>query len=256
MRILCFGDVTGKNGCDALRKAMPVLKEQYRPDMTVVNGENSSDNGGITTRTCEDIFSMGADVITNGNHAFQNRDMRDLYEKTDSGVLRPANYHGSAPGTGVYLFEKGKFQAAVVNLMGAVFLDPFESPFLCADRLLGEIDCKTVIVDFHAEATSEKIALAKYLEGRISLLYGTHTHVPTADETILPKGTAFISDIGMCGPIDSVIGVKTEVSTNFMITHLRDRFEIAEGPSKVQGIFVTTDDKTGKALSIERFDFR
>ena len=256
MRILCFGDVVGSIGVSAFGKSIHELREKYSPDMVIVNGENAGDMGSITAKNCGTLFAFGADVITGGNHSLRSRDMDELYE-SENGVIRPANLHPSAPGTGIYVYDCGKNRCAVINLIGNVFLDmAFESPFLAADKILKDIDCKNIVVDMHGEATSEKIALAKYLEGRVSLVFGTHTHVPTADETILDKGTAFITDIGMCGPIDSVLGVKTELSTDFMITHLRTGMAVAKGPCKVQGIFVETDDKSGKAVHIERFDIR
>lgn len=256
MRILCIGDVVGNAGVDALGKKMPELRKRYSPDMVIVNGENAGENSGINSRNANALFALGADVITGGNHSLQNKDMAALYER-ECGVIRPENLHPNAPGSGVYIYECGKNRCAVINLIGNVFLDlAFESPFLCLDRVLKGIDCKNIIVDIHGEATSEKIALGRYADGRVSAVFGTHTHVPTADECILPKGTAYITDAGMCGPIDSVLGVKAELSTNFMITHLRTGMQIAEGPCKVQGIFVETEDSTGKALSIERFDIR
>lgn len=256
MRILCIGDVVGSIGVEALAKKMPEIRSRYSPDMIIVNGENAGENSGICEKNANALFTLGADVITGGNHSLQNRDMTDLYER-ECGVIRPANLHPNAPGSGVYVYERGKNRCAVINLIGNVFLDlAFESPFLCLDRLLKDIDCKNIVVDIHGEATSEKIALGRYADGRVSAVFGTHTHVPTADECILPEGTAFITDAGMCGPIDSVLGVKTEVSTNFMITHLRTGMQIAGGPCKVQGIFVETEDSSGRAVSIERFDLR
>ncbi|MGN0628195.1 MAG: YmdB family metallophosphoesterase [Oscillospiraceae bacterium] len=256
MRILCIGDVVGGIGVEALAKKMPEIRSRYSPDMIIVNGENAGENSGICEKNANALFALGADVITGGNHSLQNRDMTDLYER-ECGVIRPANLHPNAPGSGVYVYERGKNRCAVINLIGNVFLDlAFESPFLCLDRLLKDIDCKNIVVDIHGEATSEKIALGRYADGKVSAVFGTHTHVPTADECILPEGTAFITDAGMCGPIDSVLGVKTEVSTNFMITHLRTGMQIAGGPCKVQGIFVETENSTGRAVSIERFDLR
>lgn len=254
MRILAIGDVVGVSGSEYVKATLPKLKQKYTPDITVINGENSNEYGGINEKSAAALFSYGADVITTGNHTFRLGDTTELLER-GVGLLRPANLHPDAPGGGVYIFEQGKNRVAVINLLGAVFLDlAFENPFLCADRLLKDIDCKNIIVDFHAEATSEKIALAKYLSGRVSLLFGTHTHVPTADEQIIDGATGFISDIGMCGPIDSVLGVNTADATRFMITHLRKpKLTHAMGPCKMEGIFVTTDDKTGKCLSIERF---
>lgn len=256
MRILCIGDVVGSSGVAAFGKKMPELRQKYSPDIVIVNGENAGDGSSITAANCGALFMFGADVITGGNHSLYSRDMTEIYERED-GALRPANLHPNAPGSGVFIYERGRYRCAVVNLIGDVFLDlAFENPFLAADKILKKTDCKTVVLDIHGEATSEKIALGKYLDGRCSLVFGTHTHVPTADEEILPGGTAYITDIGMCGPIDSVLGVKTEISTNFMITHLRTGMEIAKGPCKVQGIFAETDDASGKALSIERFDLR
>lgn len=256
MRILCIGDVVGSAGVSAFGRKMPELRQKYDPDVVIVNGENAGDGSSITAANCGALFMLGADVITGGNHSLYSRDMVEIYERED-GALRPANLHPNAPGNGVFIYERGKYRCAVISLIGDVFLDlAFEGPFLAADKILKKLDCKTVVVDIHGEATSEKIALGKYLDGRVSAVFGTHTHVPTADEEILPNGTAYITDIGMCGPIDSVLGVKTEISTNFMITHLRSGMEIAKGPCKVQGIFIETDDATGRAVSIERFDFR
>jgi len=255
MHILALGDVVGDAGCKYVRAQLPRLKDRFKPDITVVNGENSCENGGINEDSAAYLFDCGADVITTGNHTFQNHGIAGLLER-DIGLIRPANLHPDAPGCGVYVFERGKYRVAVVNLIGAVFLDlAFENPFLCADRLLKDIDCKTVIIDFHAEATSEKIALAKWVDGRASLVYGTHTHVPTADECILPGGTGFITDVGMCGPLDSVLGVDTEAATHFMITHLRrGKLVHAAGPCKIQGIYAETDDASGRCTHIERIE--
>lgn len=256
MRILCFGDIVGNIGVTALCKKLPELKKRYQPDLVIANGENAGDSITINAHNAESLLYAGVDVLTGGNHSLRSRDMNDLYERK-CGVLRPENLHPDAPGTGIFRFDGGKYSATVVNLIGHAFLDmAFESPFLAADKILKKAGKEPVIVDFHAEATSEKIALGKYLDGRVSLVFGTHTHVPTADEEILPGGTAYITDIGMCGPVDSVLGAKTESSLHFLITHLRSGIEIAKGSCKVQGIFVELDDKTGKALSIERFDLR
>ena len=256
MRVLCLGDVVGTVGVAALRKKLPELKKQYAPDLIIANGENAGDGMSITENSAEGLFAAGVDVITGGNHSLRSRDMSDLYER-QCGVLRPENLHPSAPGSGVYVYDKGKYSCVIVNLIGNAFLDmAFESPFLAADKILKENEHRIVLIDFHAEATSEKVALGRYLDGRASLVFGTHTHVPTADEEILPGGTAYITDIGMCGPIDAVLGIKPESSVRFLISHLRSGIEIAKGPCKIQGICVEIDDVTGKALSIERFDLR
>ena len=255
MRIVAIGDVVGTIGTEALRRHMPAIKKRYSPDIIIVNGENAGENSSITARNCDALFAMGADVITGGNHSLYNRDMTEIYER-GYGALRPANLHPNAPGSGVYIYERGKYRCAVISLIGNVFLDlAYESPFIAAEKIIKDLGVKNVVIDIHAEATSEKIALGRYVEGKASLVFGTHTHVPTADECILPGGTAYITDIGMCGPIDSVLGVVTKCSTDFMITHLRGKgMEIAKGPCKIQGIFTETDDSTGKALSIERFE--
>lgn len=256
MKILCIGDIVGTAGVSALGKALPLLKGKYSPDIIIANGENAGDSISITAKNAEALFGMGVDVITGGNHSLRCKDMEEVYESR-FGAIRPANMHSSAPGEGVYVYEKGKYRVAVVNLIGNVFLDlAFESPFLCIDRILRENDCKNVVVDFHAEATSEKIAMGKYLNGRASLVYGTHTHVPTADEEILSEGTAYITDIGMTGPSDSVIGIRYDTSVQFLISHIHNKMEVASGECKIQGIVAETDDATGKAVSIERFDIR
>lgn len=255
MHIICLGDVVGNLGVNAVKKAISTIKNTYTPDIIIVNGENAGNQCSITAENAQNLLNCGCDIITGGNHSLRSSDMQNIYD-SDFGVIRPANLHRNAPGVGTYLFEKGKNRAFVINLIGNAFLDmASENPFECADRLLKENDCKNIIIDFHAESSAEKIAFGKYLDGRVSLVFGTHTHVPTADECILKNGTAYITDIGMSGPSDSVIGVDDESSINFMITHLKGHLKIATGDCKVQGIYVETDDSTGKALKIERFVF-
>ncbi|MBP0990297.1 MAG: TIGR00282 family metallophosphoesterase [Oscillospiraceae bacterium] len=251
MKIIALGDVVGKAGRTSLSAVLPALKSKYSPDLVIVNGENSSSVNGISRNSLADLYNCGADVVTTGNHAFKHRDIYSEFEK-DQGLIRPANFHPSSSGKGYYLFERKANRALVVNLLGAAFLDPYENPFETMEKILSQNDCKIVIVDFHGEATAEKISFARHFDGRISLVFGTHTHVQTADETIFPGGTGYITDLGMCGPIDSVIGVKTELAVKKMMTKLPVVFENADGPCKINGIFAVIDDKTAKCLSVER----
>ena len=253
MRLLALGDVVGKSACERLLTAVPELKNWCSADMTVINGENSADTNGISAETAALLFRCGADVITTGNHVFRQRDIASELDR-GIGIVRPANYHPDAPGSGCFLFEKGRFSALVINLSGQLFMEAYESPFACVDRLLAENKGKVVIVDFHAEATSEKIALGYHLDGRASLVFGTHTHVQTADEKILPGGTGYITDIGMCGAYDSVLGVKKEQALRRLITKLPERFDPAAGQCMINGIFAEIDERTGKTTHIERIN--
>ncbi len=255
MKFLMIGDVVGSAGCEKLREQLPLLKRQYSPDFVVVNGENSADGNGILPSSADHIFHSGADVITGGNHSFRRREVYDRYE-TDEFLLRPANYPVSAPGHGMCIVDKGRFRAAVISLMGQVYLTPTCCPFELADRLVQQArdeGCRVILVDIHAEATSEKKALAYYLDGRVTAVLGTHTHVQTADARILPAGTAYISDVGMCGPYESVLGVCPHQSIALLKDKLPVRFSAAEGPCQLDGVVVTVDDKTGLATEITAF---
>lgn len=251
MKIIALGDVVGSAGRESLMNVVPALRKRYGADLVIVNGENSAECNGISKNSAADIFSCGADIITTGNHVFKRREISEELDK-NVGIIRPANMHPSASGSGNYLFEKMNARANVVNLMGEVYLDVYESPFSCMERILSQNDSKIVIVDLHAEATAEKIAFARYFDGRVSLVFGTHTHVQTADETILPNGTGYITDLGMCGPINSVIGVKSELAIKKMVTKLPVTFENADGPCKINGIFAEIENKTGHCVAIER----
>ncbi len=255
MRVLAIGDVVGSCGCEKLRSVLPELKRRYSAELTIVNGENSTENIGISRDTAADIFRSGADVITTGNHVWRHRDIYGELER-GAGIIRPANYHPDSPGSGCFLFEKGRLRALVVNLSGQLFMDAYESPFACIERLLSQNDCKLVVIDFHAEATSEKQALGRMLDGRVSLVYGTHTHVQTADERILPGGTGYITDIGMCGAYDSVLGMNIETAIRRITTKLPEPPRTASGEGTVNGIFAELDDATGKAVRLERISLR
>ena len=253
MNILFLGDVVGKPGREALAAKLPAFKRFQSIDFCIANGENSADGNGVTAASADALFASGVDVLTGGNHSFRQRDAYDYLNESPY-VLRPANYSPEAPGKGLCVFDMGSHAAAVINIAGASFMDPCENPFRVADKLIASLDpfVKTVIVDFHAEATGEKRALAEYLAGRVSAVIGTHTHVQTADERVLEGGTAFITDVGMCGPVDSVLGVKKELAVDFMLNRMPTRFTVADGEAVISGVIIRVDEKTGKAESIER----
>lgn len=253
MRVLALGDAVGSCGCNKLKTALPELKRWCKADLTIVNGENSDDGNGISLRSSSLLFGCGADVITTGNHVYRQREIYDELDR-DIGIVRPANYHPDSPGVGSYLFEKGPMRALIVNLSGQLFMEAYESPFACIDRILAKNAAKIVIVDIHAEATSEKIALGYHLDGRASLVFGTHTHVQTADEKILPGGTGYITDLGMCGAVNSVLGMKKEPAIRRLITKMPERFETASGECTVNGIFAEIDNSSGKVTHIERIN--
>ncbi|HEV7562484.1 MAG TPA: TIGR00282 family metallophosphoesterase [Solirubrobacterales bacterium] len=249
MRVLFIGDVVGSPGRRGLRDAMPGLRERHSPDLIVVNGENSAGGMGITERTANDIFGAGAGVITTGNHVYRHREAYEFLER-ERLVIRPANYPQGNPGRGYTVVEIGAMRVGVINLSGAAGLKVARSPFDAADEILTRIEADAVIVDFHAEMTSEKVAMGWHLDGRVAAVLGTHTHVPTADARVLPKGTAFISDVGMTGSRTSVLGVKPEQALAAMITQMPTRFETAEEDVWVMGALVDVNPQ-GLADSIE-----
>lgn len=244
MKLLFIGDVVGSPGRKGLAAVMPRLREQHSPDLIVVNGENSAGGLGITEKTAKEIFACGADVITLGNHSYRQRESWAYLDRAER-VIRPANYRRANPGRGHSVVEvnpadgSGPRRVAVINLIGKIGLDAARSPFDEADQLLAELDrnggADTVIVDFHAEVTSEKVAMGWYLDGRVAAVLGTHTHVPTADGRVLPHGTAFIADVGMTGARDSVLGVKKEQAIEKMRTDMPVRFETATEDVWVMG---------------------
>lgn len=253
MNLLFIGDVVSSAGRRGLAATLPSLKERFGADLTVVNGENAAGGIGITEDTADDLFRAGADLITLGNHAYRRREAWDWLDREER-VLRPANFRKSNPGHGFTVVEAGGFSVGVVNLIGRIGLDAAVSPFDEADRLLdGPLEsADAVIVDFHAEVTSEKVALGWYLDGRVSAVLGTHTHVPTADARVLPGGTAFISDVGMTGSRNGVLGVNRETVIERMRTGLPHRFYGCEGDVWVMGAAVRLADD-GAALAIEAF---
>jgi metallophosphoesterase (TIGR00282 family) len=250
---LFLGDIIGRPGRRALKKFLPVLLERYSPSLVVANGENAAGGIGITPDICRQLLAQ-VDVLTSGNHIWDKRDAVEYLDQ-EQRLLRPANYPSPNPGKGIYTFEtKEGFHVAVLNLQGRVFMEPVDCPFRAADRELASLKEKDalILVDFHAEATSEKQAMGWYLDGRVSAVIGTHTHVPTADEKILPKGTAFITDVGMVGGYESVIGLKKEQAIQRFLTSRPQRFEPEKRGLMSSSLFVEVDTHTGKAVSIKR----
>lgn len=254
LRILFVADVVGQPGRDAVKAILPALKSELRPDLTVLNGENSAGGFGLTAKIAAELKGAGADVITSGNHVFAQKEfvteLPDLHN-----VIRPANYPPAAPGVGWCLVEAGGRQALVMNLMGRIFLDALDDPFRAADAILAaHPNVKVVFCDMHAEATSEKTAMGWYLDGRVSAVVGTHTHIPTADARVLPGGTAYVTDVGMVGPRDGCIGMDKDVVIKRFQTGVPNRFVVASGPVTFNSVLVTINPSSGRATSIQRID--
>ncbi len=253
MKILFLGDVFGRPGKQVASHFIPRIKQERGIDFCIANGENAAGGFGLTETSAQKLFSYGIDVITSGNHIWDRKETLELLNQSHR-ILRPANYPPGVPGIGYTVYKKGDYLLGVVNLMGRIFLPPIDCPFRAADKIIEEIQLTTrnIIVDIHAEATSEKIALGWHLDGRVSAVLGTHSHVMTADERILPKGTAYITDTGMTGPHDSVIGVRIEQSIQRIMTQIPVRFSPAEENLKLNAVMVDVDETTGKARAIER----
>jgi hypothetical protein len=260
LHILFVGDVFGQAGRRIVREHLVPLIEERAVDLVVVNAENAAGGFGLTPGIADEIFDQGAHVITTGNHVWDKREIIEYMQSVPEDshdrprrVLRPANYTAGTPGHGFYQGELPSGQKyAVINLQGRVFMGNLEDPFRVADALLQKISAKVILVDFHAEATSEKIALGWYLDGRVTSVIGTHTHVPTADERILPGGTAYQTDVGMSGPFDSVIGVEKELVIARFLSGMPGKFEPAKGDPRMCAVLIECDGATGRALSIRR----
>ncbi len=251
MNILGIGDVVGTIGCRFLREKLPKLKKTEQIDLVICNGENSADGNGITPVSAEYLFSSGVDIITAGNHTFRRKESYRTFEEAPF-LIRPANFPAATtPGKGYAVYDFGRTQAAVINLMGCMFMEPLDDPYTVIDGILKTLDTKIIILDFHAEATAEKQALAYYLDGRISAFFGTHTHVQTSDAQILPKGMGYITDVGMTGPIHSVLGVKPELSIKKFKEKLPVRFDLATGDCRMDCVKFTVDDATGKTVGVK-----
>ncbi len=253
--LLFIGDVVGKAGCDFLASKLSGIKRLYDIDVTVVNGENSAQGNGITRYSADSIVRAGADIITTGNHAFRRKEDLDIFD--EDYIIRPANYpEGGCVGKGVCILDMGAYSVAFVNLMGTVYMDPLDNPFTKIDEILEQISVPNIFVDFHAEATSEKKAMGFHLAGRVSGVFGTHTHVQTADECILNGKTAYITDVGMTGPEHSCLGVEVQPAVDRLRFRMPVRFKEAEGECFLCGIVASFDEKNGKTHKIERIIVR
>jgi metallophosphoesterase (TIGR00282 family) len=256
MKVLILGDVSRTSACHYLKANLRRFCRENAVDLTIVNGENSAENNGISRASADMLFDAGADVITTGNHAFKLYEAKALFENNEM-ILRPANYPGNVPGDGVLLTDICGMAVLVINLMGVVMMDPLENPFYAVQKILKRYEGKydISILDFHAEATSEKLALAHFLDGKITVFYGTHTHVATADECLLPKGTAYITDVGMCGPDNSVLGIEPACIIEMMTMNWPVKFIPSKNKITAHGILVDIDRKTKKATAIRRITF-
>ena len=255
LKVLAVGDVVGEPGLERIRKSLRKLKRDTGADFVIVNGENAS-NVGMTPRQGDTIFDAGADVITMGNHTFSRREIIPYIEENRY-VLRPANLPPQQPGRGWAVYETKCGDVAVIDLIGRVGMDYLpDNPFLLMDRILKKIDTKIILVEIHAEATSEKLAMGYMLDGRVSAVWGTHTHVPTADPMILPKGTGYVTDLGMTGPAISVIGIQPKLSIDKFRGEMYQRYQSADGPTKLNAVLFTIDAGSGKCTKVERVDIQ
>ena len=252
-KVLCVGDVVGNPGMERIRRSLRQLKQRTGADFVIVNGENAA-VVGMTPHQAEDIFDAGADVITLGNHAFGKREICDCLDE-NSRILRPANYAPQVPGRGWGVYETKFGNVAVIDLIGRCNMDYSpDNPFLMIEKILPRLDAKFILVEMHAEATSEKLAMGYLLDGRASAVWGTHTHVPTADAQVLPKGTGYVTDLGMTGPKISVLGIRPALSIAKFRGDLYQRYQWADGPTKLEGVLFTIDAHSAKCLKAERVD--
>jgi 2',3'-cyclic-nucleotide 2'-phosphodiesterase len=254
--ILFLGDVVGKPGRTAVKDHLPALRARHLPLFTIINGENSAGGVGITPSIAEEFYALGADAITLGNHAFNKREISP-YLDSGKPIVRPYNMAPTVPGKGIIQIQKQGVQIAVINLCGRVMMDPqYEDPFKAFDLIYSGLQTKHVFLDFHCEATSEKIAMGYFCEGRATAVVGTHTHVATADETILAGGTAYITDVGMCGPVNSVLGMDRDIILRRFTIGLPEKFEVANEPGVISGVVICVEKESGCAKSIERVSVR
>ncbi|MEW9667711.1 TIGR00282 family metallophosphoesterase [Ammoniphilus sp. 3BR4] len=252
MRILFIGDIVGKGGRETLIELLPKLKRKYQPLFTVVNGENAAGGRGITAAISKSFYEAGVQAITMGNHTWDNKEIFEFIDR-ESKLVRPANFPPGTPGVGYTYIKSNQAELAVVNLMGRTFLPPLDCPFRIAEELIEKIRQRTpyIFVDFHAEATSEKQAMGWFLDGKVSAVVGTHTHVQTGDARILPKGTAYLTDVGMVGPYDSILGMETDAVLKKFLTQLPVRFEVASGRNQLNAVIIDLHKETGKGIKIK-----
>lgn len=255
IRILAIGDINGEDGREYVYNNLSRIKSRYKVDFCVANGENAAEPNGISRDVAGSLFRSGVDVITMGNHTYDNREAATVLEEEDF-IIRPLNFPPSAEGNGYTIYDTGKIKIAVVNLSGRSSMPPVDCPFHAIERLLPKLCADIILVDMHAEATSEKIAMAHFLDGKVSCVFGTHTHVQTSDERILKSGTGFICDLGMTGVEDSVLGIKKEIIIEYLYNSVkRYRFEKARGEVWFHGCIFDVDEITGKTVSVERLRF-
>ena len=253
MNVLMIGDICGSPGRNAVKKYIGDIKVEYKIDLVIANGENSAGGVGITKSVLEELYSLGIDVVTTGNHIW---DKKEIFEFIDNEpfLIRPANYPPASPGKGYCIYKHKNINIGVVNISGRTFMPALDCPFQIIDKILEEIKpkCEVVIVDFHAEATSEKMAMGWYLDGKVSCVVGTHTHIQTADERILNNGTGYITDLGMVGPWNSILGVEKEIIINKFVSNLPTKFNLAKGPNVFSAIVINVNEENGKTVDICR----
>ncbi len=253
MKVFMIGDIVGRTGRRAVRELLPGLIEEYNLDFVIANGENAAGGFGLTESVMNDLLDYGIDLLTTGNHTWDNKDIYNFIDQTDQ-VIRPYNYPADVPGEGIKVINKGDYTLAVVNLLGRVYLGNYLCPFRSLDQAVTELDeeVDAIVVDFHAEATAEKEALAWYGDGKVSAIVGTHTHVQTADQRIFPQGTAYITDLGLTGGVNSILGMNIDEPLERFLTQMPNRFKVASGDSKLSGLIIEIDSETGQSKNVER----
>ena len=257
IKVLCIGDVVGNSGCEILRQKLTQIKRENNIDICIVNGENSAVGNGMLPNSCDHIFTSGADFITGGNHSLKRREIFEYLDREEN-IIRPANYGDGVWGRGYGIIDKGSYRVGVINLMGRVYLEGHADPFEAAENIIEELkkETKIIFVDFHAEATAEKKALGYFLDGKVSAVFGTHTHIQTSDAQIMSGGTGYITDLGMTGPEESVLGVKKEIIIEKFRKGFTTMFETADTPAFIQGCIFTVDRDSGKTVSVETITIR
>ena len=257
IKILCVGDVVGASGCEAVRRLLPDFKKANGIDICIVNGENSAEGNGMLPHSCEHLFTSGVDFITGGNHSLKRREIYEYLDRTES-VIRPANYGDGVWGRGYGIIDRGAYKVGVISLMGRVWLDGFLDPFETAEKIIEKLsrETKIIFVDFHAESTSEKKALGYFLDGKVTAVFGTHTHIQTSDAQVMQEGTGYITDLGMTGPEESVLGIKKEIIIEKFRKGFTTKFETANTPAFMQGCVFTVDRDTGKTTAAKAVTVR